>query len=324
MPVLGEHSLRRERVNPDLIRKAEQAVKDLFPIQSGETEVRASSITIDDKRFDPSLRLHQTARQTGGTLAAPVYADLELVRQGRVVQRRKVRIGTLPLMTDLGTFMVGGNDWFTPLAQLRLKPGAYTREKSNGTYETFIPMKGASMSVWMDPQRGIFKIGHRTSNVDWYPVMRALGVSDEDMVRALGGDKRARELLAVNQKQRGDADIDKLFKSIFDRRSNKELIKGGIIGSDTTFSSLTIADKIAAIKDWMDGKEVDPFVTQRTLGAPIKTVNADLLLRAAKRILDVQRGDADPDDRDARLAEPGNRRLLWWGAGTRGRPGPHG
>ena len=174
--------LPRDRINPALKSRISQEIGQIFPIASddGKTLVRAAAISVDDAKFDPSdLNAQQRARERGGTRGARIMGDLELVRDGKVVQKRKVQLGTLPLMNDLSTFSVGGNDWYTPLAQLRLKNGAYTREKANGLYETFIRLKGRAMSVWMEADKGVLKIGYGTTNVNWYPVMQALGASDE-------------------------------------------------------------------------------------------------------------------------------------------------
>lgn len=179
-----------ERVNPSLIASVQNAVQALFPVVSDDkkTEVRASRVWVDDSGFDPeSLHDQQDARQRGKTPAASVRANLELWRDGKQVQALpKFELGKLPLMNRLGTFMVSGNDYFVPLAQLRLKPGAYTREQANGEFETFIPMRGAQMSVWIDPARGVLKIGIYDSNVSWYAITKALGASDEELAQALG------------------------------------------------------------------------------------------------------------------------------------------
>ena len=45
--------------------------------------------------------------------------------------------------------------------------------------------------------------------------------------------------------------------------------------------------------------EVDPEVTGFTLGSPITRVSPELLLKAAAKLVKVNRGEADTDDRDA-------------------------
>lgn len=303
---MGESGLPRDAINPALKKQVEQEVKALFPIETSDGSVRvvADEIEIRDADFDPSdLNAQQDAREQGHTRGADIYGKLHLVRDGNVVQRHTIKLGTLPLMNDLGTFSINGNDYYTPMAQLRLKPGAYTREKSNGEFETFIPMKGSAMKLWMDPSKGQFKIGHRSTNVDWYPVMRALGVDDAAMAKGLGGDKRAHDLVEQNKpaniESAVDKNVDKLYKSVFERKQNQHLVQSGAVADRSEASNMTTRDKVIALKAWLQDTELDPFVTRKTLGAGFDTVNTDMLLSSAKRILSVQRGDADPDDRDA-------------------------
>ncbi len=296
-------ALRHESTNPALKSNMEQAVSRLFPIKSddGHVEIRATSVKIDMSSFNAhALNVHQDSRQTGKTMGAKITADLQLIRDGKTAQNlSNFSLGTLPLMNALGTFMVNGNDYYVPVAQLRLKPGAYTREKTNGEIETFVPMKGAQMSVWMDPAKGVFKIGFYSTNVGWYAIVRALGASDNDIVTALGGDKRARELLAENTLKNPEADVKKLFLAIFERGLNRDLLRAGIQQRDATLGSVDYAGQVAAIQTWMDGKTVDPYVTKKTLGTPISVMGKELLLKAAGRTLSVSRKESEADDRDS-------------------------
>lgn len=297
------YPLRHESVNPALITNTIKAIEKLFPIKTedGSTEIRISNVQIDAKKVDPNaLNAHQNARQTGKSQDAPIYGDLQLIQNGKQGQTLPhYNIGSLPLMNALGTFMVNGNDYYTPMAQLRLKPGAYTREKTNGEYETFIPMKGAQISVWMDPARGLLKLGFYSTNVSWYAIVRALGASDDSIVQTLGNDARARELLVNNQLKNPEADVKKLFLAIFERNINRDLVRAGVQKRNVDLASVDYAGQVVAIKQWFDGQELDPYVTAKTLGKPISRAGIDLLLQSARRILGVSRHEEAPDDRDA-------------------------
>lgn len=292
-----------DAVNRELMDQTVASVSKVFPMQTddGKLEIRATNVKIDASKHDPyDLNAWQAAREQGGTVAAPITADLALYRDGKRVQSRsKAKIGDLPLMGSTGTFMVGGNDFFTPFAQFRLKPGIYSRQKTNGEYESFMPMQGASMTVWMDPAKGRFKLSHGSTNVDLYPVLKALGKTDEQIVQAWGGDQRARELLEQNKVDKGEKDIDKLFESVFHLKQNRDLLKGGIIKLTDELTGVDNAGKITALKQWMDSKWLDPYVTKKTVGTAIDKPNDTAFLLASKKILDVQRGDVDPDDRDS-------------------------
>jgi len=290
-------------INRELAEQTAATISKVFPMKTedGKLEVRATNVKVDHEKFDPyDLNAWQNAREQGKTLAVPITADLALFRDGKRVQSRSnAKVGELPLMGSTGTFMVGGNDFFTPFAQFRLKPGIYSRQKANGEYESFMPMQGASMTVWMDPAKGRFKLSHGSTNVDLYPVLKALGKTDEEIVQAWGGDQRARELLAQNKVDKGEKDIDKLFESVFHLKQNRDLLKGGVIKLDEQLTGVSNAGKISALKTWMDSKWLDPYVTKKTVGQAIDKPDDAAFLAASRKILDVQRGDVDPDDRDA-------------------------
>lgn len=301
--IYAPSGLQFEHTNPALKAAVVDAVSRAFPIKTedGRLEVRATNIRVDDKDFNPhGLNAHQDARQTGKTLGGSILVSLELYRDGKKTQTlNNFNLGSLPLMTALGTFMVGGNDFYTPMAQLRLKPGAYTREKTNGQYETFIPMQGAQMTVWMDPAKGVFKTGLFSSNVSWYALVHALGATDDEIVRAFGNDARARELLVANQVKNPEADIKKFFLTIYEKNINRDLVRAGLQKRDEALANVDYAGQVSAIKQWMAGQKVDPYVTKKTLGTAIDTAGKELLLKSATRILEVSRGTAEPDDRDA-------------------------
>lgn len=292
-----------DAVNRELADRTVEALSKIFPMKTedGKLEVHATNVKIDTSKHDPyDLNAWQTAREQGGMVSAPVTADLALYRDGKRIQTRsKAKVGDLPLMGSSGTFMVGGNDWFTPFAQFRLKPGIYSKQKTNGEYESFMPMQGASMTVWMDPAKGIFKLSHGSTNVALYPVLKALGKTDEQIVQAWGGDQRARELLEQNKVDKGEKDIDKLFESVFHLKQNRDLLKGGVIKLNEELTGVDYAGKVTALKTWMDSKWLDPYVTKKTVGTAIDKPNDTAFLLASRKILDVQRGDVDPDDRDS-------------------------
>jgi phospholipid/cholesterol/gamma-HCH transport system substrate-binding protein len=95
---------------------------------------------------------------------------------------------------------------------------------------------GASMSVWMDPSKGRFKLSHGSTNVDLYPVLKALGKTDDEIVQAWGGDQRARELLQQNKADKGEKDIAQILSNLAEVtealnatvRENRAAVKGAL------------------------------------------------------------------------------------------------
>jgi DNA-directed RNA polymerase beta subunit/DNA-directed RNA polymerase beta' subunit len=274
-------------------------IRKAFPIRSqdGARTVEVRDVTIDPKAgFVQKLNAHQKARELGGTLSTPIKATLDLVENGKVVETFKGKIGDMPLQTRFGTFMVGGNDYYTPAAQLRLKPGAYTREKENGELEVFLPTKGSNIRIWMEPSKGVLKLGHYTTNVSWYSIVKALGATDDEVKIALG----SADMLSRQQKAaKYDRDVDKLFRSVFDRKIDVNLIKSRLVEGTSAGDGLDNAAKAAALQSWFPTNAVDPFVMRKTMGKPYENLDKDVLLRAAQRMLAVYRKDEQGDDRDS-------------------------
>lgn len=297
---LPAQQLRFEQVNPSLKKGVVDAVAALFPVEEGKIRVEATNIRVEDDKFNAhGLNAWQSARQTGGTIGGKIVADITLIRDGKVTQRTQgFNLGSLPLMGALGTFMVKGSDYFTPL-QLRMKPGVYTREKTNGEYESWINTPSGQLKVFMDPATGIFKIEVFKSNVSWYVVVRALGVTDAEILSAWGNDKAARELLEKNSSKGRDGDLEKMFRAIVEHKQNKDLIRAGVIERSTEFDNVDRAGQVVAIRQWLEGRKLDPYTTKKTLGREFTAVTPQVFVEASRRILEVSRGDSQPDDRDS-------------------------
>ena len=295
-------ALRHEETNPALIENVVKAVTALFPVASADnkTRIEVSSVRVDTKGFDAdALAKWQDARQQTKTISGSILADLVLIRDDKVAQRLNgFRLGQLPLMGALGTFMTNGNDYFTPM-QLRLKPGAYTREKTNGEYETFIPTKGANLKVYMDPATGVFKLEVFSSNVSWYALVRSLGTTDDQILDVWGNTQAGRELLERNKVKNPDKDLEKFFKTIFEKKQNRDLIRAGIEKRDISLDSVDKAGQVTAVKTWMSNQKLDPYVTKKTLGEGLDSLSPQVLLQASRRIIEVSKNTAEPDDRDA-------------------------
>lgn len=61
----------------------------------------------------------------------------------------------------------------------------------------------------------------------------------------------------------------------------------------------TDADSGQMLKDVFEKMELDPAVTQLTLGKPYSKVNSEAILRASQKLLNISKGKEDVDDRDS-------------------------
>jgi DNA-directed RNA polymerase beta subunit len=218
---------------------------------------------------------------TRGTLARKLQGTWSLVdnKTGQVVGQKKATIAHVPYLTDSGTFVNKGVE-YTLAHQMRLRPGVFTREKDNGEIEAHVntlPGKGRSHRYFLDPKTGVFKINIGQAQIPLMPVLKSMGVTDQQLREHWGND-----ITAMNMAKGDAGTLDKLYQRLAGKVD-------------------PLADNVAkqqAIQEAFAKVELDPEVTQRTLGSPHKNINVEAMLAITKKLLAVNRREADSDDRD--------------------------
>jgi DNA-directed RNA polymerase beta subunit len=102
--------------------------------------------------------------------------------------KKNFTLARVPYLTQRGTFINNGSE-FSPVAQSRLLPGAYTRKRDNGLTECHFnvrPGSGAAMRVSMDPITAQYRVKLGTSDLHAYSLFKDLGVSDDELERRWG------------------------------------------------------------------------------------------------------------------------------------------
>lgn len=195
----------------------------------------------------------------------------------QVIDEKRATIATIPHMTPRGTFILNGNEYGLS-HQMRLRPGIFTRVKESGELESHVNVaKGYGHRYFLDPETGIFRIQFGQARLPMYPVLRALGASDKQIRDAWGND-----LHSANAAKTEPQALRKLYKKLTHKNapdSEEELH--------------------TAIRRSFDEMELDPAVTQRTLGKAYYKVNPEVMLSATSKLLRVHNNEEGPDDRDA-------------------------
>lgn len=218
---------------------------------------------------------------TGETVARRLRGTWELSDNltGKVIDRRQQVVARVPYLSSMGTFIHRGNE-YTVNNQQRLRAGVFARVKDNGELEShfnIMPGKGVSHRYFLDPEKGVFKLRVAQSEMPLMPLLRAMGTTDRE-IRDHWGDA----LWQANYAKNDAATLNKL-KAKFLRKADEGLDEGS--------STRRLAEVFG-------GMELDPEVTQRTLGHPHANVTKEAILAATRKLLQVNRGEADPDDRD--------------------------
>jgi DNA-directed RNA polymerase beta subunit/DNA-directed RNA polymerase beta' subunit len=257
-----------------IVKSATDAVKEIFPIEGKLRSIRLEKVWVEDNLSSTDYTSQAQAKNKETTWGAPVYATLSLVdkQTGKDVDKvEKVKLFTLPKLTERFSYIVGGNEYQVQ-SQLRLKPGVYTLRKQNGELKTQVNLsKGKNFDLGFNERTGVFsiqKVGGGQANVPLYPILTYLGVSPVMIADRWGG-----KLEAANRVS--DPKAVQRAAAAFGVKTGSEL------------------------KDYFTNTAISEETTKAVLGEAFGRVDGPMLLSASKNLLDVHLGDKPPTDRDS-------------------------
>ena len=257
-----------------------EAVKNRFPIEDDNYRLELSDVKYEGPQ-SYTLSQQKQALLSNRRLGCSIAGTWRLIDKatGNVLDERRDGVMRVPYYTDRGTIINNGNE-YTVISQARLSPGVYTRRKQNGELESqFNVANGKGFRIGLDKSTGVMNMSIGQGHVPLYPVLKAIGVTDDDMKKAWGA-----EITAVNMGKYDARAIEKVYDRLAGRAANPGATQG---------------EKVEFIKKTLEESGLDPDVVVRTLGLNNVTgVTKDVLLRASQKLLNVNRGAEDPDDRD--------------------------
>lgn len=254
-------------------KSAIDAVKNIFPVDGKMRVLRLEKAWVDDTLDSTDYTSQAKAKEKEQTWGASVYADLSLVEKttGKVVDHApKVRLFTLPKITDRFSYIVNGNEYQVH-NQLRLKPGIYTLRKQNGELKTQFNLGvGKNFDLAFKESNGVFylqKIGGGSASIPLYPVLSYLGVSPSLIASTWGS-----QIEAAN------------------RNTDPKVVQK---------AAASFGIKKGTLKEYLARTRLSPETTKLVLGVSFERVDGPALLAASKHLLDVHLGKKDPVDRDS-------------------------
>ena len=259
-----------------------EAVQKRFPVEDDNYKLEL----IGAKYAGPmefSLKQQKNALLHNRNLRTPIVGKWRLTdkKTGRVLDEREDTVMQVPYYTDRGTIINNGSE-YTVVSQSRLRPGVYSRRKSNGGLEAQFnidPRTGHSFRFGFNQNTGVFTLSTGQANIPLYPVLKACGVTDDQMIKHWGAD-----VTAANAAKSDPQAIRKVYERMAGYRADP---------------NLTDADRSSYIRDNLSKYGVDPEVVERTMGLRnVEGVTPDLMLRASQKVLNISRGDEQPDNRD--------------------------
>ena len=275
---LFDHRLQ----NVQLENALKTSISKIFPIENNGKKILLKNISIEDNLEDNDFPAQKEAKVKRKSWQLPIYADFEILDdRGKVLSKQsKLKIGNLPKITNRFTTIIEGNEYQT-VNQLRRKSGIYSRIKRNGELEAeFNLSKGKNFKMQLDPISQLFVISYANRKYRLWTLLTNLGMVDSEIEKMWGS-----KLLEINKKgalNTEASEMNSIYEIVYGKEAkNYDEVKKGL---KTYFNDIT---------------EIDGAVTKMTLGTEFNRANAPALLAASKKLLDINRGEQQPDDRDS-------------------------
>jgi DNA-directed RNA polymerase subunit beta' len=273
----------------DLKTQVAQAIRDQFPISGKKHRLELESLEFKDSSGKPSDPLHvynmraqYEAKTSGGTWAVPVKGRLKLVdvATGKTVDTTTMTLARLPKLTPRYSYIVDGQERQHD-SVFRLRSAPYHMIADNGEpVAKWNVAKGLNFDLVIDRETGFIRMKLKSSKLPIYSILRALGVPEHQMQQALG-----REVFETNKMKARPADVEN-FLRLVSRTPEK-------------FKAPAPEEQSAALREYFEKTELRPDATKVVFGKEYSSINGEVLLKSAQNLLELSKGQREPDDRHA-------------------------
>lgn len=252
-------------------------IKSLFPIKGRKNTLEITDLSIDTTNVASNLSKQKDIKLKGKTLSENMVGTFVLKDEnGKVIDTQKMKIMDVPAITERSTYIIKGTEYNVPY-QFRIRPGVYSRVQDDGNLTALVNLaKGSNFKVTLDDEDEKFYLLYKGSKIPLYPVLTSLGKTRSEIESVWG-----KELVDINSDVKEEQVLRKLHAKM-----------GGEPGGDLSEVQL-------GIESVFNDTVIDETTTKKTLGKPFSKVDANLLLRTSKKLLNIKKGDEDPDERDS-------------------------
>lgn len=255
-------------------------IKEHFPVKGRLQTLELEGFEDSSEHNADDIRAQLQAKQNNASWAVPLYGNLVLKNNetGKVLERKKIKLADVPVMTRRYSYIVDGQEWQVD-NQWQLRPGVYTKRRQTGELETAFNIQNkTNFDITFDPKTKEFYMErNKSSAIPIYPIMKTLGISDDTLAQAWGKD-----VLIANQEAKGNPGaLAKFYKA--DRKKAPDSHAG---------AEKYVYDTLTASKLRADTSEI-------TLGKPYEAVDGEVLAKATEKMLQVYLNKRPVDDRDS-------------------------
>lgn len=268
----------------DIYDSALRAFANVKPVESPTHRLDISNVHYDEKWKPPTIADEKDAILKQSSLHRPLRGDVTLTDKATStpIDTRTITLAQVPHLGSRGLFIRKGVQWAV-VNQNRLRSGVYVRNRKDGGTEAHFnvkPKTGRVFRINIEPETGVFKLEIGQSTTRLYPVLRSLGITDEQM-KASWGDELFNQNFTPVKPKSDDNDLFKLAQKLSYAKD---------ITPETAKDNL---------RDSLAKTELDEDVTEMTLGERIAHATPDVLLKTTQKILAVRKGEVPQDNRDS-------------------------
>lgn len=283
MTTPDKNLLNFSQQNDQMKKAITSSVEAMFPIVNGNKRLELQSITVDDSIDDYDFPRQKEIKLNRATWEVPIYAKLAIVDSitGKTIDKaEKIKIGSIPKITPRFSVIIEGNEYST-INQIRRKSGVYSRIKKNGELESeFNLSRGKNFKMELDPTTQVFNVILDNRRYRLWTLLNLLGVGETELKKNWGSD-----LLEINKNgalTNEASELDSLYRKFVNKAGSSDdmAIRTGLV-------------------DYFNRTELDPDTTKITLGDSFSNVSGGAMLAASVRLLKINKGESEPDDRDS-------------------------
>lgn len=279
----------------ELQNKIISFLKSNLPISGDEKVLDIKDITVTEPAALNDIGRQLEMRYSGkGDLKGWVRGKIVISdkKSGKVIsQSGAMNLVPVHFMTDRGTYIINGTEK-TILNQMRLKPGSYTEKGagesiiktqmffSNSNNPGYMP----AIFITYEPSKISFKITVKRGgdiSFDGVDFLRAFGLSDVDIVKAIGNDSISDILMKKSTEKKG---INEIYKAITGKNSTETPDRTRAMLMEFLSQNSSFGTGETTIKS--------------TIGSADNHLTRDVLLKSISKCFSVARNDVEEDAKE--------------------------
>jgi len=303
MPHLLEHQWNsyRQFLQMDVVPEKRKNVglqeifTEVFPLESPDKQYQLDFISYSLSR--PRYTAEECKRRSQ-SFSSPLRVRLRLTGgEDNIVKEQEIYLGDIPLMTDIGSFIINGDERAI-VSQLQRSPGVFFEEELHPTgkrlfFARIIPYRGYWLEFRCDVNDTLTAIIDRRKTFPATQVLRILGLSTNEDIYKHFSDKPYPEIVNTVKKDTSK-NKEEAYLDFYKKMRPTEPIT--LEAAQEVFKRMFLDNKrydLARVGRYLINKKLNQKVvlTKRVL-------DLETVVEIIKNLLKVKNGERETDDID--------------------------